>query len=328
MSSFAESNFNSNSYNTFRPSYSTEFLSLILDYTLKHKVSRDLNLNIVDVGTGPGTSIQALIPLLTMPTTITLTDPSAVMLEEAQKLLISKDNKPVQSENASPITTFKENHITFQFLQCTSEELPKFITEGSIDLVMAAECLHWISGFSDTCEKLLTLGGTFAYWGYVDPVFTFVDKTQLLSNGKSFAEANAWYEDFVYEGEGSLGSYWQQPGRSILRSLYKENNDSLIVDDRWDDVQVSYTLPDPLTGEIKIEKTKENAPFLLISKEGTISQFIGYLNTWSSSHKWNVEHGEGDAGKVFLNGLNWDLNASCKWTLKCTCTVASKKLNV
>lgn len=302
MSTFAVSDFDSANYDAFRPKYPVAFLENVLAYAQAHAKTNG-SLRIVDVGTGPGTTIKTLVPLLPdVRIELVLTDISAPMLQQAKASL-----------------TKLPSNITLTLVQCSGEELGDKV-EGNVDIVLAAECVHWINYdvLLANCSKLLRSGGTFAYWIYVDPVF--------MGNAAAVT-MNRWYDDFVYESPETLGSYWDQPGRGLLRKLLRTYHQKLLAHEGngWNDVCVGYLVNNEFEGHGPREWCKN---LLIIEHEATLKAFGAYVDTWSSSYKWNKSH-EKRASQMFLEGLKARTGASpddtVKWQLQSSFAFASKQ---
>lgn len=339
MSAFAAKSFQSHDYSLYRPSYSLDFFKYIFDFANLVKNSQDGKiLSILDVGAGPGTCMVTIIPYLAtlveekklnvQKIRLVVTDVSSNMLSEAKKNLIDVIGK-IGAQHA--------NLFELLYFEAGGEGLSDLVGEASIDIVIAAECVHWLKNkdWLNCMQQILKpTTGVLAFWGYVDPVFTGVEKPG--NHEKEIESANDFYESFVYEAEGKLGVYWQQPGRSKLRGLCKEAN-GLVYDDTrcWGDVITVYR--DPLKGDVKVldrlrgqdvDFEVDDEAFKL-TKSFTLDQFLRYADTWSSSHKWNAEHDENNkVSSVFYKGLNettkWELEDVIEVEFKTYYTLAKK----
>ena len=323
MSAFAAKSFQSHDYALYRPSYSLDFFKYIFSFAGLIKNSQDgRKLSILDVGAGPGTCMITIIPYLTtlveekkinvQKIRLIVTDVSSNMLSEAKKNL---------TEVISKIGDEHANLFELVYFEAGGEGLTELVGKASIDIVIAAECVHWLKSadwLNCMHQILKPQTGALAFWGYVDPVFTGVEKPG--EHEKEVEKANEFYESFVYEAEGKLGVYWQQPGRSKLRGLCKEAN-ALVYDDtkNWGDVVTVYR--DPLQGDVSVFDRlkgqdinfKADDEAFKLTKTFTLDKFLHYADTWSSSHKWNAEHGENEkVSSIFYNGLN----ESTKWELE------------
>lgn len=290
MSEFATPDFNSRDYSLFRPSYSAGFFKYILKYAGFNKNEWDSDtLSIVDIGSGPGTCIITLLPIIyeyiklkdidVKKVEIYVSDVSEVMLNEAKKNI-----------NHTLEIFDDKNLFTIKYLRTGGEEIANSVKEESIDVVLAAECAHWLNvekWFESVHQILKSNTGVFAYWGYVDPNFIKVN-----GNKEAADKVNIFYQDFVYEKGGKLGPYWEQPGRRILCGLYKGINNLILKDKRWKDNVIC-------TRDIKNQKIAiiNKAPnftidknILKIAKNMKVIDFLSYMDTWSSSSKWNKEN--------------------------------------
>ena len=80
------------------------------------------------------------------------------------------------------------------------------LADASIDLVTAAQALHWFdaAGFFTEARRILVQGGVIAVWGYGDPILDAKD-----------------LNDTLYEfNRGKLESYWH-PERELLLQGYR-----------------------------------------------------------------------------------------------------------
>ncbi|GMG43352.1 unnamed protein product [Ambrosiozyma monospora] len=246
MTSFSDPSYSANNYLQFRPTYPTAFNNLLLDYHFKRgsfsededqKVTTAPKLDkLLDIGCGPG---EGSIPLL----------------PHVNKKIVANDMSPVMLANVQQnykltVETFAINaNLQFSYLGGSADDILQLLKEqerqdhethstddvGDFDMVVSAETVHWLkpARFLDNISTLLKGDqlGTLAYFGYVDPVFV------------GYPEADAIYDEIVYESAMYLGPYWQMPGRAKLRALYRELNDLLLKDDRFTDIVVEYYDP-------------------------------------------------------------------------------------
>ncbi|QPG72826.1 hypothetical protein FOA43_000128 [Brettanomyces nanus] len=293
MSAFSDKNFDAHQYSSFRPTYPSELYEMLIRY---HSKGNDGQLNtILDLGCGPG---EASIPLLRQCTgKIVATDLSSTMIEVAktnfQKALteLHLTNQPAVTVAVSP-----------------SEDVSSVLPEdGTVDLVVAAECVHWFQWDKWLTEmnRVLKEGGTLAYFAYCDPVFVGNSKMDEI------------YERFTCESGELVGPYWQQPGRSRLRHLCKELNDIVLADGRFTDVRVEYY--EPLKNPSKKEK-------MVIERNYTMEAFMKYVDTWSASHRWNMAHNGKDenAAETFYKIVHQELG----WTKQTEFPVSWKTMYV
>lgn len=276
MSEFAAESFDSKFYDLNRPSYPPKFFNYIIEKCVPAKSE---SFTIVDIGTGPGTAIATLIDMLTEKRktkaieiediTIWATDCSQVMINQAKNKLNNYTND-----------------INLKFAVCKGEEIDTVVKHA--DLLLAAECVHWLDTekWLESVKKVCD--GYLVYWGYVDPVF--IDKPDM----------NAFYENFVYENN-DFAKCWSQPGRSILRSSFRNINERM--EKEFTDCEIVYRDPSSGIGEDSI---------LRIENVMKVSQFLSYVDTWSSSFTWNSNHSPEEKASVLFyegfqnHGLNFD----------------------
>lgn len=262
MSAFSDTNFKANDYNSFRPTYSSQLFDAILEYhTGKHQLA-------VDIGCGSG---QASYPLTNHFQKVIGTDLSQTMIDAA--------NTQIKPEDEGSI----------EFKQSPGESL-SFIEDGSVDLVTAAQCIHWFDHdrFFKEIERVLKPGGTLAFWGYADPVFGIPEADEMISQ-------------FTYDDPTKLGPYWEQPGRNIVRGLLKE---VVPPNEYFQDHKVYEHRPG------LANKGQQLSP-LQIQRDVPLEFYHKYITTWSSYHRWKKSHPSSeDISDVFVKELeakfNWN----------------------
>ncbi|CDK26184.1 unnamed protein product [Kuraishia capsulata CBS 1993] len=241
MSAFSSKTFKTDVYGFFRPHYPPQLFTALQDY---HKGDHKLA---IDSGCGPGEASFPLLRQLKFNKVIG-TDLSQVMVEKA-----TRTRKPEEIDSIS-------------FARCGASDLASVGVENeSVDLMTAAQCVHWFDTdtWFDEVLRVLKPGGTLAYWCYVDPYFL------------GAPEANKVYENFTY-GDKFLGPFWEQPGRSKIRGLYRDVNEAISKKKGFCDVQVVEFDP--------MHSTSQTA--LSLRKTVTLENYLGYASTWSSHHKW------------------------------------------
>lgn len=156
-------------YAVFRPTYPDS----LFDTLARLPAQRSLAL---DCGTGNG---QAAIGLATRFDNVIATDGSAAQLEHA----------------------LPAPNVTYRQARAEASGLP----DNSVDLVTAAQALHWfdIPAFFAEAQRVLVSGGCIGVWGYGDPT---VDDPQVQSVVHAF-------------NRGTLEDYWPAE-RSILLAGY------------------------------------------------------------------------------------------------------------
>ncbi|TVY31345.1 Trans-aconitate 3-methyltransferase [Lachnellula subtilissima] len=191
---------------------------------------------LLDLGCGHGLISRSLSSHFT---SILATDPSSSMIAQAR-------------------TSTEYSNI--QFRQASAENL-NFIEDGSLDMVVAGQAAHWFD-YSKVWPELsrkVRKGGTLAFWGYKDNIFVdYPAATQVL-------------DEYCY-GENTMGPFWEQPGRRILRDLYR---DIVPPEGEWEGVQRVEYEP-ALQGEGKAKGTGE----VLMSRRLKLGEVEGYVRTF------------------------------------------------
>ncbi|KAK9461936.1 S-adenosyl-L-methionine-dependent methyltransferase [Lipomyces oligophaga] len=279
MASFSDSNYSSDLYSDFRPSYPLELYQKLLDF---HQGPRSL---VVDLGCGPGT---ATIPLSKYFDHAIGVDPSANMIKTAT------DNAHAKSV------------CNIQFIQSMGESVDELTEPGTVDMIVAPQSVHWFKHdqWFQNCAKSLRVGGTLAYFGYVDHQY------------KDCPRANEIIEEFSY-GKSKLGPYWE-PGRKFLRNLLREVNP-----------------PPNLYGNIQREQFIPGIDAddkCLISKTMTVAANRQYVYTWSSLHNYFKEHSEvsldkGGSGDI-VDQLFQQFHRELHWTDRTVVNVMWKHIIV
>jgi len=122
-------------YATFRPLYPDSLFALLAGLTPEHRVA-------LDCGTGNG---QAALGLVNYFERVIAIDPSADQINHATA------------------------HARIDYRESCAESLA--VADASVDLVTAAQSLHWFDAAAFFCEarRVLNPGGVIAVWGYGDP---------------------------------------------------------------------------------------------------------------------------------------------------------------
>jgi SAM-dependent methyltransferase len=144
--SFIFSSMDWDAYTQFRPVYPQEVYSTVYAYHDSHGGAYD---SAVDVGAGVGIVSGELVKKFSH---VTVTDPSEAYVSSARKVF----------------AMFPQERI--DFLQTKAEDISveKLPTGEKVDLVTAAECLHWadVEVAAPRIASILKPGGTFAAWLY------------------------------------------------------------------------------------------------------------------------------------------------------------------
>ncbi|GAA5948010.1 hypothetical protein JCM3765_007069 [Sporobolomyces pararoseus] len=313
MSTFSRSTFNAAKYSASRPHYPPQLYSHVLNYARSGNDNQVLS-TLIDIGCGPGLSTFEFSN--DFDNKIFGIDPSANMIK------VAKSNN-LESE------TQKEK---FKFEIGTVENLieMKGIEKNSIELIVAGQAAHWFNPLKtySSMYKVLKPGASFVFWGYGEIFFL----------PKKSNELNKLITKFSH-GKDFLGSYWQQPGRSIVENLLKPfplplsknfttttttadtrseieficsqfdptsfQRSFHLAADQHPDSQVQVNIPPLLHFKAEKELGIKTIlhPNLLLTKEWDLKQFENYLKTWSSLHKYREELGRDKADSLIENLL-------------------------
>lgn len=167
-------------------------------------------------------------------------------------------------------STPKDKFPNIEFKEASAEDLP-FVKDGGLDMVVAGQAAHWFD-FSKVWPELgkkVRSGGTVAFWGYKDNIFVdYPTATKILDR-------------YCY-GESTMGPYWEQPGRQILRDKYVAIHPPA---SEWEDIKrVVYEPGTDGKGSGEGE--------LLMSRRLKLGEVEGYVRTFSAYHNWKAENGE------------------------------------
>lgn len=138
-------------------------------------------------------------------------------------------------------------------------------------MVVAGQAAHWFD-YSKVWPELarkVRRGGTVAFWGYKDNIFV------------EYPEATRILDHYCY-GENTMGPYWEQPGRQILRDKYKD-----IIPPKVEWEGIERVVYEPGT---KGKGSGEGE--LLMSRRLKLGEVEGYVRTFSAYHNWKAENGD------------------------------------
>jgi SAM-dependent methyltransferase len=122
---------------------------------------------------------------------------------------------------------------------------------------------------SNELARTIKSGGSMAFWGYKDHVF--VDSP----------EASPVLDKYAYDQQPDmLGSYWQQPGRSIVQNLLRDVKPPT---EDWQDVRRIEYEPG-MNGRHSGQRT------MFMNKSLKVGECKEYIRTWSSYHSWREAH--------------------------------------
>lgn len=193
-------------------------------------------------------------------------------LEERRALSSSPDDDKTRA-----ITSGATSEKTTTFVRSSAENL-RFLENGSVDLVIAAQACHWFDWSKVWPElgRVLRKGGSVAFWTYSEfrlPAYPHL--TPLIEH----------YAQYTQDPSTSVGGYWQQPGRNILVNHLVE-------------------VPEP-NKEIfePLERVYFTGPYfpslpaahtrpIIMRKKMTWIDLLEYLRTWSALHTLKEHHPE------------------------------------
>jgi hypothetical protein len=162
-----------------------------------------------------------------------------------------------------------------EFRQASAEDLG-FVEDGSLDMVVAGQAAHWFD-YSKVWPELgrkMRKGGTLAFWGYKDNIFV------------EYPRATKVLDEYCY-GPNTMGPFWEQPGRNILRDKLRA---VVPPASEWEDIRrIEYEPGTRGKGSGEGE--------LLMAKRLKLGEVEGYARTFSSFHTWAAEHPERKARK-------------------------------
>lgn len=167
-------------------------------------------------------------------------------------------------------STSADEYPNVTYEPASAENLP-FLTDRSVDMVVAGQAAHWFDpeDFFPEMRRVVRSGGTLALWGYKDHVFV------------DYPVATRVLDRYCYgEEERVLGPYWQQPGRSRVQNKLR---DLQPPEDEWIDVQrIEY---EPGT---KGPGSGEGTMFL--SRRMTLGACMNYIRTFSAFGGWQEKY--------------------------------------
>jgi trans-aconitate 3-methyltransferase len=249
-----KTSFSHASYASFRPSYPRHLYDIVLGF---HKGPRKL---LVDLGTGHGLICRSLANDFDK---VIGTDPSEGMILQAKS------------------ATRKDEYPNISFLPGSAESLP-FLDNETVDMVVAGQAAHWFNypGLFREMQRVVRPGGTLAFWGYTDHVFRDYPKATKLLHETAYGASR-----------DLLGSYWQQPGRSIIQDYLREIKPPPEV---WEVDRREY---DPT-----LRQTQSKEGKLIMEKRMTVAMNMEYVRTWSSYHGWQEAHPDKKAKRAGGDG--------------------------
>jgi SAM-dependent methyltransferase len=231
----------------------------------------------LDIGCGHGLIAKELSSHFQR---VVAVDPSERMIEQAKS------------------SVDKSSNITFQV--GGAEELTG-LQDCSQDLVIAGQAAHWFD-FSKAWKEIhrvLHTGGTVCFWGYKDNYFV------------DYPAATKTLDKYCYStDEGMMGRYWEQPGRQILRDLYKDIHPP---EDLFADVE--RILYEPGTNGPSSGTLGDRMMF----ETTTLGAMMAYVRTFSAYHNWAEAYPErkprkdGGKGDIVDDMFDEMLEAEPSW---------------
>lgn len=137
-------------------------------------------------------------------------------------------------------------------------------------MVVAGQAVHWFDypKLFQEMKRIVRPGGTLAFWGYTDHVFSDYPKASELLHQTAYGASTEL-----------LGPYWQQPGRSIVQNYLR---DVKPPQSEWEVDRREY---DPTFGKPPLK-----AGGFVMRKRMTVAMNMEYIRTWSSYHGWQQAH--------------------------------------
>ncbi|KIY51923.1 S-adenosyl-L-methionine-dependent methyltransferase [Fistulina hepatica ATCC 64428] len=291
MSAFAKRSFDTAVYAACRPTYPNQLFQMLFKY---HELGSSFNNPnnaanrskkiprwdlAVDLGCGTG---QATLGIVSSFKRVVGVDASEKMLDGARKYITANLDKQVLDAHQ------------IDFVASSAEDL-SFLQDSSVDMVIAAQAAHWFdwNKMWPQLARVMRAGGSAAFWIYSE--FRLTD----------YPSATAVINDYMVgtDPANSVGSYWQQPGRSILNNhLLDVPAANAVVPGAFDNwTRLFFTGPHYPT-------LPGNAPVIL-RRDTTWEGLLGYLQTFSALHVFreqhpeDAEHPDGDITVRFLKRL-------------------------
>ena len=156
--------------------------------------------------------------------------------------------------------------LNVEYRQAFAESLP-FVCDETVDVVVSGQAAHWFDypSFFPEMRRILRKGGTLALWGYKDLVIIGHPNATNILNQYAYGTE-----------EHLLGTFWSQPGRSIVQNKFRDIKPP--VED-WEDVRRIEYEP-----EARGKHSGEGTLFL--EKSMKLRDCMNYIRTWSSYHGW------------------------------------------
>jgi trans-aconitate 3-methyltransferase len=140
-------------------------------------------------------------------------------------------------------------------------------------------------------------------------------------------EVSSILKKYTYGGPGSLGPYWEEPGRTIVASQYRD----IVPPDALYEETTRHFFP-------RESESGEREKIVQIPGTMTIEILESYVKTWSSYHGWKQDFperknrkdgGSGDVADDMLDALKektgWDDDSEFTVEWASTVLLARKK---
>lgn len=284
MTTFSKFNFKTLNYNAFRPHYPALFYRILADYATQNGTTPVHKA--VDLGCGTGV---ATYPLLNFSEKVTGVDLSAKMIDTANLLV---------EERLTQLQILDTKRINFvvgsvESLAYKKQGADSLFGNGDLDLITAAQCIHWFKDyptFFESIAKLLKSGGTLAYWYYIDPIVVdYSGSDKDTKEVKQHKLKRSWeiVSKYLYDDPNFAGPHWEQPGRSIIRDHLDVVNEN-IPKDLFTDITNNKFIAD--VGKVFIPD--DNKDLKIVMKNLPMDAIRDYHSTGSGYHNYREAAGE------------------------------------
>ncbi|KAJ7765512.1 S-adenosyl-L-methionine-dependent methyltransferase [Mycena maculata] len=292
MATFAKSTFNAARYAASRPTYPRSLFDTIFIYHEKSLAMDGTSAgwhHALDLGCGTGQATAEL--LIKSPEEPGVEPDSAQTLGFARVTGVDPSEKMISSARAYA-SVLGDRSSALDFVHSAAEDL-KFVEDGSVDMVVAAQAAHWFEWdrLWPELSRVLKHGGTVAFWVYSE--FRLPQYPQLTHLITEYAQGK--------DPMTSLGPHWE-PGRRILTNHLL---DIAPPPTGWDDVERVFFTGDyyPSLPHPHLE------PIMRKTMTWGGAGLHGYLKSFSSLHRYHetfpedLERSDGDIATRFLRTL-------------------------
>jgi len=251
-------------YIQFRPVYPREVYSTIYAYHDSHGGAYD---SAVDIGAGVGIVSGELVKKFSH---VTVTDPSELYVSSAK----------------SHFATFPQERISFLQTKAEDISVEKLPKGKQVDLVTAAECLHWadVEVAARRIASVLKPGGTFATWLY-GPQPILSEQCGVLAEAREiFYDI---YGKMIRQYETQIEKPSEKSGGAAMNARLNHMPFSM---DTWTDVRRIHTKTESSmvhrgwsSKSSKVsegEKVEKFANENLLSHDADYEYLEGYLVNW------------------------------------------------